>query len=417
MGVKKEYKHTEVGIIPKDWNIVNIIDKSTLKARIGWQGLTTKEYLSDGEYYLVTGTDFFDGQIKWETCHYVDCYRYIQDKNIQLKENDILITKDGTIGKVAFIDKLPSMATLNSGVFVIRPIEEGAFYPLYLFYIFCSDYFADFLRKLVAGSTINHLYQKDFVTFNFPLPYSLKEQQAIATALSDMDELINELERLIEKKRNIKQGAMQKLLRPKKNWQEIKIKELGNTYGGLSGKSKQDFINGNYPYIPFMNIMSSPIININHFDFVHIAPYENQNKALQGDLFFNGSSETPEELGMCSVLLTNIPNLYLNSFCFGFRFHKNITTNGHYFAYFFRSNYGRKVLCSLSQGATRHNLSKRNFLNTEILVPKIEEQIHIASTLSDMDTEIDSLETQLAKYKEIKTGMMQELLTGKTRLI
>ena len=115
-----------------DWKSINIENHATLKARIGWQALTTNEYLDQGDFYLVTGTDFVGGLVNWSTCHFVDEWRYKQDKNIQLKHHDILLTKDGTIGKVGFVDKLDGPATLNSGVFVIRPKGES-FYPLYLF--------------------------------------------------------------------------------------------------------------------------------------------------------------------------------------------------------------------------------------------------------------------------------------------
>ena len=123
---KQGYKFTEeFGYIPEDWDILNIIETSILKARIGWQGLTTAEYLKSGDYYLVTGTDFFNGKIDWDNCNYVDKNRYEQDKNIQIKEGDILITKDGTIGKVAYIDNILKPTTLNSGIFVVRPKEKN----------------------------------------------------------------------------------------------------------------------------------------------------------------------------------------------------------------------------------------------------------------------------------------------------
>lgn len=194
-----------------EWVELNIFDSSILKARIGWQGLTTEEYLRYGEYFLVTGTDFLDGKIIWETCFYVNQERYSQDKNIQLKNEDVLITKDGTIGKVAYIDELPGYATLNSGIFVIRPKGE-IYLSLYLYYVLKSSYFSDFLRRLQAGSTIVHLYQKDFIGFNFLAPKTLKEQKAIAQVLSDMDTEIEALEQKRDKYKAIKQGMMQELL-------------------------------------------------------------------------------------------------------------------------------------------------------------------------------------------------------------
>ncbi len=194
-----------------EWRQIRISDDSILKARIGWQGLKKEEYLSDGDYYLVTGTDFKLGRIDWTNCFFVSEWRYSQDPNIQLKPSDVLITKDGTIGKVAFVDALPGPATLNSGVFVVRP-RSDSFAPRFLFYILSSAVFDDFLTKLQAGSTINHLYQKDFVDFHFEAPPTLAEQQAIAQVLSDIDAEIEALERERGKARAIKQGMMQELL-------------------------------------------------------------------------------------------------------------------------------------------------------------------------------------------------------------
>lgn len=195
----------------KNWVEKKLRDTAILKARIGWQGLTTAEYLESGEYFLVTGTDFKNGFIDWENCHFVDEWRYRQDKYIQLQENDVLVTKDGTIGKVALIQKLEKPATLNSGVFVVRPVEQ-AFHPVFFYYLLTSNLFTDFLAQLSAGSTINHLYQKDFVTFIYKTPPTLDEQAAIAEILSDMDAEISALESRREKTRLLKQGMMQELL-------------------------------------------------------------------------------------------------------------------------------------------------------------------------------------------------------------
>ncbi|WP_407281265.1 restriction endonuclease subunit S [Lactococcus formosensis] len=193
------------------WECINLGENSLLKARIGWQGLTTSEYLESGFAYLVTGTDFKKGTINWKNIHFVEKYRYDQDRNIQLRNDDLLLTKDGTIGKVALVKNLNKPATLNSGVFVIRPKNNG-FLTEYVYYILTSSIFKKFLNKLAAGSTISHLYQKDLTNFEFFLPSSLKEQKAIATILSDMDEEILKLEEKLEKYKKIKQGMMEQLL-------------------------------------------------------------------------------------------------------------------------------------------------------------------------------------------------------------
>lgn len=196
---------------PKDgWELIDLGENFSLKARIGWQGLTTAEYQKSGDYCLVTGTDFKNGFIDWESCVFVEKIRFDQDRNIQLREKDVLVTKDGTIGKVAYIDLLPKPTTLNSGVFVIRP--KNNFNNQFLYYILMSSHFDGFLDKITAGSTITHLYQKDFVHFKFYSPKSLTEQTRIATILSDMDTELEALAKQLAKAKQTKQGMMQELL-------------------------------------------------------------------------------------------------------------------------------------------------------------------------------------------------------------
>ena len=194
-----------------DWVELRVANASHLKARIGWQGLKTGEYRNSGEYRLVGGTDFRAGRVNWESTPFVDKWRYDQDKNIQLQEGDVLITKDGTIGKVALVENLPGPATLNSGVFVLRP-KHDAYDPRFIFVMLRSRFFEEFVAGLSAGSTINHLYQKDLVTLILTVPSAIEEQKAIARVLLDADDEIAALERRLESARAIKQGMMQELL-------------------------------------------------------------------------------------------------------------------------------------------------------------------------------------------------------------
>lgn len=194
-----------------EWVKINLSKNSKLKARIGWQGLTTAEYLDEGYSYLITGTDFKDGQIDWNGCHYVDYNRYEQDPNIQVSNGDLLLTKDGTIGKVAYVADLTRPATLNSGVFLVKPITD-AYTAHFMFYVLESSVFKDFLQQLSAGSTINHLYQKDLVKFDLYVPPTKEEQEAIAGILFDMDSDIHRRKKKLSKYQKIKQGMMEELL-------------------------------------------------------------------------------------------------------------------------------------------------------------------------------------------------------------
>lgn len=144
-------------------------DFCELKARIGWQGLKHDEFLDEGYYYLVTGVDFNDSSIDWSRCHYVTKDRYDQDPYIQLHNGDILVTKDGTIGKVAIVSGLNGPATLNSGVFVLRD-KKGFTLNKFLFYSLLSKDFEKFIEDCKTGSTIAHLNQKAFVNYLIPTP-------------------------------------------------------------------------------------------------------------------------------------------------------------------------------------------------------------------------------------------------------
>ena len=418
MVIKEGYKQTEIGVIPNDWEVKSFKDVSYMKGRIGWQGLNQTEFtMNSNEPFLITGMNFKNGAIRWNEVYHISEDRFEIAKDIQLKDDDVLMTKDGTIGKLLYVENIPypHKASLNSHLLVFRPLKN-LYNPKYLYYNLLSPYFFKHIELTKSGTTFFGISQTSVGEYNIILP-PLAEQTAIANALSDADGLITGLEKLIVKKRNIKQGAMQQLLQPKDGWEVKKLGELGKVYGGLSGKSKIDFHEGKFPYIPFMNIMSNSVINSTYLDYVNIKNGEFQNQALRGDLFFNGSSETPEEVGMCSALLEDIPNLYLNSFCFGYRLYKEHNADSLYLSYFFRSDEGRNLFYAMAQGATRYNLSKGNFLKLEIKLPKPEEQTRIASILSDMDAELSALEQKLEKYKKVKLGMMQELLTGKTRLV
>ena len=200
-------------------------------------------------------------------------------------------------------------------------------------------------------------------------------------------------------------------------WTATRLGDLGDTYGGLTGKTKEDFGEGNARYITFLNVMMNSILKPDLFESVRVFSAEAQNRAAAGDLFFNGSSETPEEVGMCSLLTEDHEDLYLNSFCFGFRLFPNAFIDGLYLAYFLRSGEGRRLMYSLAQGATRYNLSKTALKNIVFPLPRMPEQKAIAEVLSDMDAEITALEARLTKTRDLKQGMMQELLTGRTRLV
>ena len=259
-------------------------------------------------------------------------------------------------------------------------------------------------------------------SLRIPLP-PLAEQEKIAEILSTWDKAIERQTQLIQKLELRKKGLMQQLLTGKKRlpgftgeWEKVKLGEIGDTYNGLTGKAKEDFETGNARYIPYINVFSNERIVLNGLLSVKVYPDELQNLVQFGDVFFTVSSETPNEVGMSSVLLDYLDNTYLNSFCFGYRM-KNFTDLSPVYAmYLFRSRSFRKKMVVLAQGSTRYNISKKEVLGIIVKIPSLQEQTAIANILSLCDEEIRLAQDKLAAMKEQKKGLMQVLLTGKRRI-
>ena len=178
-------------------------------ARIGWQNLRTDEFLDEGDYYLVTGTDFVDGRVNFSTCHYIDKDRYEMDKNIQIQNEDILITKDGTLGKVAIVKGMDKPGTLNAGVFVLQNITNMLDHE-YLYQYLAAPFLLKFAREKSTGGTIQHLNQGVLVQFSVPIP-CLEEQRLIADFLSDFDEAIAAAKKELELWKELKKGLLQQM--------------------------------------------------------------------------------------------------------------------------------------------------------------------------------------------------------------
>lgn len=210
-----------IGKIPKQWDVIKIKHTSLLKGRIGWQGLRTDEYLEDENLpYLITGTDFNDGKIKWEKCAHVSEERYKIDKNIHIFENDLLITKDGTIGKLAIVTHCPQKVCLNSGVLLIRNVGEYKYNKRYLYYVLSSNQFIKWFNLSNSGnSTIKHLNQEKFYEFSYTYP-KLSEQLQIVDYLdkkcSQIDSIISDKKKQLETLEQYKKSLIYEYVTGKK---------------------------------------------------------------------------------------------------------------------------------------------------------------------------------------------------------
>ena len=188
-------------------NSIKLGECCSINARIGWQSLTKKEHMETGEYILVTGTDFRNNEIDYTKCVYVSKERYEMDKKIILKNDDILITKDGTIGKVAVVKNLIKPATLNSGIFVVRP--DNIFNKEYIVYVFKGHLFKEFINKAKTGATIKHLNQNKLIKFEIPKP-RMEEQIKFSNIYKQIDKQKFEIEKSLKETQELYESLMEK---------------------------------------------------------------------------------------------------------------------------------------------------------------------------------------------------------------
>lgn len=409
------YKRSDVGVIPDDWDAKPLGEIGDSLIGLTYRPSEVRKYgtLVLRSSNVQNGTLCFDDNVFVET----DI-----PERIMVRPGDILVcVRNGSrdlIGKSALIDERAVGMTFGAFMGVFR-----SDYGQLLHHVFQSGIFKKQITEHL-GATINQITNKSLNSFRVPLPPTNEERTRIASALSDVDTLLATLDQVIVKKRDLKQAAMQQLLTGKTRlpgfygeWQEKTLGELGATYGGLTGKTKSDFGVGAGKYITFMNVMTNAVIDCAAFEQVTVSASETQNRVLRGDLLFNGSSETPEEVAFCSLMAEEVPDLYLNSFCFGFRLFDDQQVDGLFLTYYIRANPGREMMKSLAQGSTRYNLSKTALRDASILLPLKDEQVAIAEVLSGMDAELIALEARRNKTRNIKQAMMQALLTGKTRLV
>ena len=280
------------------------------------------------------------------------------------------------------------------------------------FYYFNRRELTTYLTRQGAG---RYKLTKDTLSkMPVPLP-PLPEQNKIATILSTWDTAIAKTQEIIRQLQERNRGLMQELLRPKEGWEKIELGQLGHTFNGLSGKSKEDFGTGKR-FITYLNIFNNFKIDITDVGYVKIGETESQNKVQFGDIFFTISSETPNEVGMTSVLLDTPEEMYLNSFCFGFRLKDFNLLKPEFAAYYLRCQSFRKKLNVLAQGATRFNLSKSQVLKLMVELPNVEDQLNISKILDNCTLEVKLQQNHLTTLQTQKKGLMQKLLTGAIRV-
>ena len=233
-----------------------------------------------------------------------------------------------------------------------------------------------------------------------------------------LDNLITLHQRKYDKLTKVKKSMLEKMF-PKNGanvpeirfkgfsdaWEQRKLGEMGQTYTGLSGKTKDDFGHGQARFVTYMNVFSNPISNPEMTEPIEIDP--KQNEVEVGDVFFTTSSETPEEVGMSSILLEKRGKTYLNSFCFGFRPSEKI--DSYYLAYMLRSESARAKITLLAQGISRYNISKNKVMEIAVSLPSLDEQKMIGQYFSQLDNLITLHQRELEKLKNIKKACLEKM--------
>lgn len=423
-----------IGEIPKDWESRKIKYIATLNGRIGWQGLTSNEYCDDGAY-LITGVNFNNGKIDWSTCVHVPMKRWEEASQIQIENGDLLITKDGTVGKVAIVSNMPAETSLNSGVLLIRTKDNCL--KKFLFWVLQSDVFWKWFYTINSGnSTIIHLYQYDFCNFSFPFP-KLDIQHRIAEYLdkkcSKIDEIISKQQTIIEKLKEYKLSiiteAVTKGLNPDvtmkdsgvewigeipENWE---IRRIGVFAKVTSSKRifEQDYV---YEGVPFYR--SKEITDLSKGIDV-------QTEIYISDETFNIVNQLSPAPKYGDVLLTSIGtigNVWVSD---GRKFYYkdgNITQieyndsfNSNYLKYCFSSNIIFEQYSRLAIGSTLLALTIKKIKKMLITFPPCFEQKQIADYLDSkcekIDFTINKKQKLIDKLTEYKKSLIYEVVTGK----
>ena len=361
------------------------------------------EYVPNSYYYI---TNEFLNKNSSKSYYIVN-----PSNSVICKESDILMTRTGNTGKVVTNVK----GAFHNNFFKIS--YNSNVYKDFLYFYLIHPKIQHIILSRAGTSTIPDLNHSDFYSINFVHP-SLTEQQKIADYLTTIDKKIELLEEKKTELSRYKKAMMQKLFAQEirfkdengndyPEWEEKRLGDVFNSFNGLTGKTKENFGFGK-PYIKYTQVFGSSKIDVGGFDLVEITANDKQNQAQYGDAFFTVSSETPHEVGMSSVLLDEVDEVYLNSFCFGIR-PKSQNLNPHYYRYFFRSKNFRKEVVKLAQGSTRYNMSKVEFMKINIEIPSLPEQQKIADFLSAIDESITKVEEQIKETQNFKKAMLQQM--------
>ena len=415
--VKDGYKQSDVGLIPKDWEVKEIGDICHIFGRIGFRGYTVNDIVTEDKGVItISPSNIVNNTTNFDKCTYISWFKYEESPEIKIFNGDILIVKTGsTVGKTAIVNNLRREATINPQIVVLKKIKIDNFYLGYL-----AGYkdFQNNISRTIVGGAIPTLSQKQIASYKIPIPPK-EEQKAIAKALSDTDELISSLEKLISKKEAIKQGTMQQLLTGKKRlsgfsgeWEEKSIKDLVSTPVTDGPHETPKFLEQGIPFLSVNNLVNNKIdlTDLRYISKDYDLICSRKCKPQKFDILLGKAAS----VGKVAIVKDDIDfNIWSPIALIRIREDKLPL----FFYYAFQTKYILSQIELLTNSSSQVNIGMGDIEKLKFKFPfDIKEQQAIAQILSDMDNEIESLKSKLSKTKAIKDGMMSELLTGKTRL-
>lgn len=396
MELKTGYKETEVGIIPVDWDVdcVENIGHVTTGSK------NTQDRIEDGDY------PFF---VRSQTVERINTYSF---------DGEAVLTAGDGVGTGKVFHYINGKFDVHQRVYRISdfsPRVNGHFFFLYF-----SRNFYNRIMQMTAKSSVDSVRRDMITRMMVPVPTIEGEQDAISQAIRDADSLLDGLNRLIAKKRDLKQAAMQQLLTGKTRlpgfvgeWEAKRLGNMGVFLKG-SGVRKDEAQSGDLACIRYGEIYTHHNDYVLSFNsWISPAVASTAVRLKKGDILFAGSGETKEEIGKCVAFIDDC-EAYAGGDIVILRPHE---ADPIFMGYYCNTTTVRKQKASRGQGDAVVHISAAALSSVEVHVPSFPEQTAIATVLSDMDAEIAILEQRRNKTKAIKQAMMQELLTGKTRLV
>jgi type I restriction enzyme, S subunit len=402
--VAKGYKQTEVGVIPEDWSIATAAEICDLVVDCKNR---TPPIVDGGEFAVARTPNVRNGRFVLEELRFTDASSFREWTARAVPQvGDILITREAPLGEVCLV---PSdyKVCLGQRMMLYRPDQNKTDSAFFL-YSLMAPAVQSCLMKKIGGSTVGHAKVDDIRNLEIPIPPTIAEQKQIARALSDIDALIEGLEGAIGKKRQIKQGAMQELLRPKDGWV---MKHFGDITeqivgGGTPSRVVANYWNGN---IPWMTVK----------DFAHHTPLGTLEyithdglKNSASNLIPRGTLITSTRMALGKAVIFDV-DVSINQDLKAIFPKKDIDVRFLFFWFQFNERY----IAEMGSGSTVMGISLGDLRKIVFAKPPKSEQVQIATILSDMDNAIATLEAKLTKTRQLKQGMMHELLTGRIRLV